>query len=197
MDDAAVIRRPLLVLVCGAPGAGKSMLAKELAPRQGLPLLMRDELQEVLYDTIGLPDEESKRRYGGTSYELLYAVVRRLLDAAVGAVVESNFMRGWSEPRVAPLAERARTVIVHCATRDPEETVRRYVERAARGERHPGHLDATVVGRLRQGLAAGSYEPLDVPAEVLRVDTSEGCVPGVAEIVDAIGRLDGGALAGA
>ena len=183
--------KPLLVLVCGAPGAGKSTLAKELAPWLGLPLLMRDELQEVLYDTIGAPDEAAKPGYGRASYELLYAVARRLLEAGVGVVVESNFMRGWAEPQVAPLAERARTVMVHCATREPEETVRRYVERAERGERHPGHLDATVVGRLREGLAAGRYEPMEIPAEVIRVDTSEGCVPGVEEIVGVTGGLHG------
>jgi hypothetical protein len=77
-------------------------------------------------------------------------------------------------------------VIVHCATRDPEETVRRYVERAERGERHPGHLDATVVGRLKDNLASGRYEPLEIPAQVIRVDTSEGGGPGVEKMVGLI-----------
>ena len=195
--DNGEVERPLLVLVCGAPGAGKSTLAKQLAPRLRLPLLMRDELQEVLYDTLGAPDEAAKPRYGHASYELLYTVARRLLEAGVGIVVESNFMRGWAEPQVAPLSERSRTVIVHCATRDAEETVRRYVERAERGERHPGHLDRTVVGRLRENLAAGRYEPMEIPARVIRVDTSESGVPEVEEIVKLIGRLDRRSVLGA
>jgi len=152
-----------------------------------LPLLMRDELKETLYDTLGVPDAAGSRQYGGASYELLYVVARRLLGAGVGAIVESNFGRGWTEPQVRPLAEMARSVIVHCATRDPEDTVRRYQERAARGERHLGHHDASAVGRLREGLSVGRYEPMEIPARVIRVDTTGGYNPTLEEIVVLIG----------
>ena len=45
--------KPLIVLVNGPPGAGKSTLALRLADELMLPLLMRDQIKEVLFDTLG------------------------------------------------------------------------------------------------------------------------------------------------
>ncbi|MGH2351625.1 MAG: AAA family ATPase [Chloroflexota bacterium] len=175
-------RRPLLVLVGGAPGSGKTTLARRLAGELRLPLLAKDDIKEILYDTLGAPDAARSRELGMAAMMLLYAFAGRLLEAGVGVVVESNFYRGLSEAHLRSLAERARTVEVHCqAARDV--LVRRYVERAERGERHPGHHDAAAVPRLLAGLDAGSFEPLDLGVPVLRVDTTAGYRPGFEAIV--------------
>jgi predicted kinase len=164
---------PRLVLVGGAPGSGKSTLARRLAAALGLPLLMKDEFKETLFDTVaaGGPDAEQSAQLGRAAYALLYAVGHRLVDAGVGAVLESNFYRGWAEPELAPLLARACAVQVHCGG-DAEVIVRRYRERAERGERHAGHSDVTVIPRLRAYLASGRCDPLDLPIPLLRVDTT-------------------------
>jgi predicted kinase len=164
-------QRPWLVIVSGAPGSGKSTLACRLGTALGLPVLLRDELKETLYDTLGAPDRAESARLGQASYALLAVVAGRLLEAGVGMVLESNFRRGLSETDLASLLTSARAALVHCEG-EPETIVRRYRERAERGERHPGHHDSESFQRLRDELAAGLFEPLDLGVPTLRVDTT-------------------------
>ena len=106
--------RPRLVIVSGAPASGKTTLAARLAETLMLPLIVRDELKEVLYDTLGAPDRPASRRLGAPAFELLYHVAERLLDASVGAVLEAHFVLEYSQARLTPLIARARAVVIHC-----------------------------------------------------------------------------------
>lgn len=71
-------RRPLLVLVNGAPASGKSTLAARLARELALPLIAKDALKEVLFDTLGAPDHARSRELSAASYDLIYAVIGSL-----------------------------------------------------------------------------------------------------------------------
>jgi hypothetical protein len=62
-------------------------------------------------------------------------------------------------------------MLIHCQG-DPEVIVRRYRERAERGERHPGHHDLQLVKTVGQALSTGEYEPVDLNVPTLRVDTT-------------------------
>ena len=153
-----------------------STLARRLALALGLPLLMKDDVKEALYDTVGAggpSDVASSAQLGKAAYALLYLVTTRLIDAGVGAILESNFYRGWSGPELAPLVARTQAVQLHCGG-DAAMIIRRYQERAERGERHAGHNDLAAIPRLREYLAAGRCEPLDLNLPLLRVDTTTG-----------------------
>lgn len=180
-------RRPPLVLVGGAPGSGKTTLAPVLARELGLPLLARDGIKEVLFDALGAPDRTQSCRLGGASYDLLFATAGWLLDAGVGAVVESNWRRGRSEAELVPLAARARTALVHCRA-DRAEVVRRAAARAADGSRHPGHHDAAALPEVLADLDAGRCAPLDLGpgVAVLTVETTAGYTPELGTVLRAI-----------
>lgn len=182
-EPVDAVEGPVVVLVGGAPGSGKTRLATRLAPAMGLPLIAKDGIKELLYDTLGLPDAETSMRYGKASTALLFFVAARLLDAGTGIVLESNFQQPYSDQELRTLVARRRAVFVYCDA-PADMIVQRYRARAERGERHPGHHDKAAEPRLIDGLARGAYEPPHLGVPVIRVDTTSDYAPPFEQIVD-------------
>ncbi len=171
-----------LVVVSGAPGSGKTTLARRLAGELTMPLLSRDALKEILLDTLGADDRAASQCLGVASYALLAGMLDTLVGTVPGLVVESNFTRGRAEGELAPLVQRADAVFLHCET-TREEIVRRIDARSGDGERHSGHFDAVALPDVLDRLAAGAFDPLDLPAPKLRIDTTDGYAPPWSRIV--------------
>jgi predicted kinase len=122
----------IYVLVAGPPGSGKTTLATPLASRLGLPLISKDAIKEALMDKLGHPQTvEESRRLGRAAVSVMLAVAH----ASPGAVLESPF-----SPEAVPALQTLPGRIVEIRCRCPRElALARY---RARGDRHPGHLDA-------------------------------------------------------
>ena len=43
----------MIILVAGPSGVGKTTLAKKLAERLNLPVIHKDDLKEILFETVG------------------------------------------------------------------------------------------------------------------------------------------------
>lgn len=129
-------------------------------------------------DVLDVPDRAASRRLGAASYAVLYEIARAILDGHSGLVLESNFRRVASLSDLLALTGGANAVLVQCSA--PQDVVlRRYAERSP--SRHRGHHDVSV--ELAADLDAGEFEPPDLGIPVLRVDTSEGYRPPLAEIL--------------
>lgn len=130
-----------MVLVSGAPGAGKTTLAVPLARGLGFPLFSKDHIKEVLFDSLGgsAGDVEGSRKIGGAAMELLWALAAQ----ALCAVLEANFRPHSEYERAQIQAIEGHLVEVHCRC-SPEEASRRFAERATRGGHHPAHTWSTL-----------------------------------------------------
>ena len=162
---------PLVLIVTGPPASGKTSLARRLAPMLGLPLLCKDSVKEVLFETLGWSDRAWSQRLGGASMEVLYAFIEAHLAVGASCAVEANFAAQYATPAFRRLSERytCLPIQVNCSA-DPEVLVERFRLRALSGERHPGHHDYYAESRPP---SAGRTEPLDIGGHVIECDTTD------------------------
>ena len=157
---------PLLVVVQGPPAAGKTTVARGIAERLRLPLIEKDTVKEALFDGLGTGDLEWSQRLGVPTFLVLLGIAERSAAAGASLVLEANFVR---ESEFARRLARipARFVQVHCTA-----PLALLVERYENRERHPGHVDGERVDALRDAVESGRHDPLDLPGETIRLDTS-------------------------
>lgn len=180
---------PLLVVITGAPCTGKTTLGQRLAERFALPLLSKDGIKEILFDTLGWSDREWSRRLGGASMALLFAFAEAQVRAGRSAIVEANFSRGYDTPRFVDLRARHafRTLQIVCAA-PPDVVVKRYMARWEAGARHPGHVESGQRDELAAALGDERYGALEIGGAVVTLDTADLGAISYDEVFAAVAR---------
>jgi predicted kinase len=180
--------KPWLVVVCGPSGGGKSSIAGRLSERLNIPLIGKDELKEVLFDSLGWGDREQSRKLSDAAYELMFHLAERHLATGSSCILEANFRPEMAE-RLAALAETGplNAVTVRCSA-DPQVLRERLRLRAEQGLRHPGHLDAELLAEVEGLIGEGSVE---LGGPLLEVDTTEPSRVNIEEIARRVRDLTG------
>jgi predicted kinase len=174
------------VYISGRPGAGKSSLAVPLAAELGYSLVVKDLVEEALYDALYVPaegkvDRTWSRRLSVASWELLWMLAAR----AGEMVIEANF----HPPADIELGKLrglgGRMVEVHCAC--PAEVALARYDARSRHEVHSGTLPLSAMAKYDRPIGIGplitvdTTRPVDVAsvaAEVRRLHTSRTGVTG-------------------
>ncbi|WP_421931669.1 AAA family ATPase [Phenylobacterium sp.] len=156
-----------VVMVSGAPGAGKSTLAVPLAQALALPLLSKDVIKERLADVLGQRAEPEvwTKALGSASMELIWTLAA--LSPAV--VLEANFRPKNPYERRMLSGLGGRLVEVYCRC-PPEEASRRYSARSVIGNRHAIHtlrdLPADLLAEYDGPVGLGRVIEVDTTAPV-------------------------------
>jgi predicted kinase len=172
---------PVLVVVSGPAGTGKTTLAHRLAAAMGCPAICRDELKEGMVLTAQPVSAAEREALQLRTLGVFFDVVRVLLEQGVTVVAEAAFQDHVWTPRLEPLREIAEIKFVQCHA-DPEMAWAR-VE--SRGDARGAHDDRALLEA--HGSAPRFYESfrrveLDVPS--IDVDTTDGYRPPVDVLVE-------------
>jgi len=185
--------RPVVIVVCGAAGTGKSTIARTLGNRLGFEVLNSDDVRKRMIGAS--PPTPLKAPYGGgiysqeftqRTYDALILGAQRRLEAGAGVILDATFRHPGERRRVLEAAARtcAFALFVECRAEEAE-VMRRLSERS----RRPGSVsDADAAVYLRQ---VADFVPLDEIAPECRiaVDTTRGNDAAVLAVEQRLGIL--------
>ena len=163
---------PLIVIITGPPGTGKTSLGRKLEEQFNIPLLYRDGIKEMLFDHIGWSDTEWSNKLGLASYQLLLYFMELLFKTKQPFIVESNFYPEFNEKDLKEIIKKHKysAIQIHCNAKS-EVIIERFRTRSFTIERHPGHgylSDGELLARLEKN----SWGILDIGSTILSIDTS-------------------------
>lgn len=135
------MKNKLMIIVTGAPGTGKTILSRKLSERFSFPLVAKDEIKELLFDSIGIGDRQWSLQLSKASYNLLFNFIAKLLMTNNPFIVEGNFYNGEATENFLKLKSIVdfKVLQIQCYT-EPETLYARYKARDNSGERHQGHI---------------------------------------------------------
>jgi predicted kinase len=172
---------PILVVVSGGPGTGKTTLAHRLARTMGCPAIIRDEIKQ------GMVLATPGYRAGGDdplnypTLDAFFGVLKVLLEAGVTMVAEAAFQDRLWRPNLKPLTGLADIRVIRC-------TVEKSIAHDRITQRtHDTHRAAHGDRDLLRAIAAGehsldSYVPIRMDVPTLIVDTTRDYQPVLTDI---------------
>lgn len=181
----ATVARPLLIVIGGKPGSGKTTLARPLAEADalGLPLLQRDAIKAGLMASHGIETPAARAVVVPRSFDLFFRTIELWLRAGVSLIAEHSLDRRWHEEPVRGLLPLARTVVLHCDVPDAVAARRFIAREGTPADTATGERRATVE-RMRAGTYDWrKFDPFDLGVPGMRVETSDGYDPNLAAIL--------------
>jgi len=163
-------------------GSGKTTLAHRIAGSVGCPAVCRDEIKEGMVHTApgfvaGRGDELTMR-----TLPVFFGVLELLLRAGVTTVAEATFQDKIWRTGLEPLGEIARLRIVHCVV-DAQVAFQRSLRRREADPLRRAHADPGPADAAERARSHRAFDRLSLNAPWIEVDTTDGYVPGLEEVV--------------
>lgn len=161
-----------IFLVHGLPCSGKTSIARRLAEHFSLPLIAKDGIKEILFDTLGWSDRQRSKELGYASYEIIFYLIAAQACAGKHLVVDCNFHPEFHNEKFRMILKKTPfcPLQILCWAQG-EVIVERFQKRT--GRRHPGHGDENLIDEIALDLLQGKAEALDIDGEIYWLETTD------------------------
>ena len=170
------VARPVLIVVCGLPGAGKSYFSRLLTEQVSLLVLESDSLRKVLFPRPTYKSTESTQLFTA-----IHILIAELLEKGVPVLFDATNLVESHRQRLYHIAVRAGTKLVLIQLTAPPSVVRERLEGRAAGIDPHDHSDADWQVYLRM---QSTVEP--IVQKHLVVDTSSDISPAIQKVLQEI-----------
>ena len=173
---SGVTTRPILIVMTGLSGTGKSTVARRLARALGARLFTSDIVRKEIAGIEGAApaawgEGVYRPEWTEATYDRLFALAQESLPSGVPVILDATFLDADRRTAAAAVAARVGTPLVLVETICDEATVAARL--AARAERGESPSDATMATYRRQRAALTTTPPLVPPNAVsVQVDTA-------------------------
>jgi predicted kinase len=178
------MNKPLLVVVTGCPGSGKTTLAQALAREIHCPVFCRDQFKEGYVNTTNGSHDTLGKNVNWQIYETFFQAVELMVAKQISLVIEAAFQHKLWAAKLESLRELTRLSILIC-TVDPFLARARFNERMladlSRWRFHGDRIEP--LDQAESKRLIDNYSPPRLSTPTLHVDTTEGYRPDIAEIV--------------
>jgi predicted kinase len=134
------------VVIQGAPGVGKTTLARRIAKDLSIRLIVKDDIKECLYERLGFPKNRTESQlYGRIAIRTMYAGLEEFSTIGEQVIIEAPLIPNFACEELSAIISLDKLLQVHVSC-DPEVNEVRFRSRIEKGDRHPGHADTAVDG---------------------------------------------------
>ncbi len=175
--------KPMLIVVTGQSGAGKTTLSERLSREWYLPLVSRDRVKEGYVHSLNVGHDALADDSNLVATNAFFDIVKFMLDRGISCIAEAAFQHKLWAARLPALADVANVHMIVCRVKESDALdrfLRRGLENPMRLRFHddPGVRMAMQGGKPKIGVYA---EPqLSIPT--YPVDTTDGYQPSINEL---------------
>ena len=169
---------PVLIIVSGLPGSGKSYFSRRLAERLPLPIIESDAMRQLLYPSPSYSQAESERLF-----RACHALIDELLRKGISVIFDATNLIERNREELYRIADSAEAKLIIVRLEAPPELVRQRLERRRTGLDPDDNSEADWK----------VYQKMTATAEKIRrnhfaVDTSKDIAPAIEKIVREVRR---------
>jgi predicted kinase len=165
------VAEPVLIIISGLPGTGKSYLSKRLAERVPFLVLESDALRKTLFSKPSYTSRESAQLFR-TIHQLLW----ELLNKGIPVILDATNLSERFREKLYSIADRLRAKLILVRVEAPPQVVHQRLENRVRDAGNRSDADWAVYRRMRPSVDR-------IRRHHYVVDTSRDITPALDKIV--------------